>query len=520
MSPHLLSMRLLPMRLRASLITMLVCLGISTLAVPVLAADEAGSFGAEDYVRAPDWVPGSQWEYSDGYGLKVDSRTQTETLFERLDAEGQWFSRQGFLRKNAVSATATRLSVFRTISPESGYALSATTPLTYRREYQSNGELMSHATSWTVEGRDTITVPAGTFDCWIIVWRTRSTQSDWLGFERWWYSPEVEHYVRLEYQYGEGAVGSRVLTRYQIGNPVSVPNMTQDDYGIGQQSIPNQPSLLPDDVTTQNLTDLMEETEGVAEIGPGGEVDAIHAGPAEGQMASTDPTKLGVSNAITVGSETADANSADANLVNADTEMLNSIAAESAFLNEPAAEPETYTDQIDAQTQMANIAPATPAFASSSRVEMEYSEEIDTQTANIEPTMLAISSPDGFEMERPQASTGMGEPSAAAVFSEKEDGPWYVQIASKQDEMGARLYFAEFRRDAADLVSALPGGVYKADLPDMGIYYRVWFGAFASEAFAEALCGEIISRGAECFVRKSASQSATNMMLRAQALLD
>jgi hypothetical protein len=74
-----------------------------------------------------------------------------------------------------------------------------------------------HASSWSVEGRETITVPAGTFDCWIIVWRSRSLRSDWTGFERWWYSPQAQNYVRMEYKYGPDSEGSRVLMRYQIG---------------------------------------------------------------------------------------------------------------------------------------------------------------------------------------------------------------------------------------------------------------------------------------------------------------
>ena len=66
---------------------------------------------------------------------------------------------------------------------------------------------MVHASSWTVEGRETITVPAGTFDCWLIVWRTRSLRSDWTGFERWWYSPQAQNYVRMEYKYGAEPLG-------------------------------------------------------------------------------------------------------------------------------------------------------------------------------------------------------------------------------------------------------------------------------------------------------------------------
>lgn len=168
-------------------------------------------------VQAPDWSVGSEWRYSDGYGLKVTSTGPQGTVFDRLDAPGQWFSRLGFIRKDAASATATRSSIYRTVPDNAGLSLSAAAPLTFQREYMSNGKLMVHASSWTVEGRETITVPAGTFDCWLIVWRTRSLRSDWTGFERWWYSPQAQNFVRMEYKYGAEPLGSRVLMRYHLG---------------------------------------------------------------------------------------------------------------------------------------------------------------------------------------------------------------------------------------------------------------------------------------------------------------
>jgi hypothetical protein len=175
------------------------------------------SVPAATVVPAPDWSVGSEWRYSDGYGLKVTSTGPQGTVFDRLDAPGQWFSRLGFIRKDAASGTATRNSIYRTVPDNAGLSLSAAAPLTFQREYMSNGKLMVHASSWTLEGRETITVPAGTFDCWLIVWRTRSLRSDWTGFERWWYSPLAQSYVRMEYKYGSEPLGSRVLMRYHLG---------------------------------------------------------------------------------------------------------------------------------------------------------------------------------------------------------------------------------------------------------------------------------------------------------------
>jgi hypothetical protein len=57
--------------------------------------------------------------------------------------------------------------------------------------------------------------------------RARSLTDDWTGFERWWYSPQVKNYVRMEYQYGS-VTGSRVLTHYTLVAPnAAVPLTTK-----------------------------------------------------------------------------------------------------------------------------------------------------------------------------------------------------------------------------------------------------------------------------------------------------
>jgi hypothetical protein len=205
------------MRLRRILMTavLLACSGAGAMAAPA----PSGNPENPAIVAAPQWHAGSSWEYSDGYAIRVASTDSSATVFQRLDAPSQWFSMHGFLRQDAASPTAKRQTIYRTVPPSAGEALKASESLTFQREYLSNEKLMVHATSWTVEGRERITVPAGTFDCWIIVWRARSLKSNWTGFERWWYSPEAQHYVRLEYKYGAMATASRVLMRYHLAAP-------------------------------------------------------------------------------------------------------------------------------------------------------------------------------------------------------------------------------------------------------------------------------------------------------------
>ena len=59
--------------------------------------------------------------------------------------------RDGFIRTDSTSATATRKAIYRTVPDNAGQSLSAAKPLTFQREYLNNGKLMVHASSWTVE---------------------------------------------------------------------------------------------------------------------------------------------------------------------------------------------------------------------------------------------------------------------------------------------------------------------------------------------------------------------------------
>lgn len=205
-------------------------------------------------VSAPDWRVGDQWTYSDGYGLTVMQAENGLTVFQRTDEPEQWFSRKGFLRQDAQSATTLRSVVYRSIPVTQAAVLQGGDPLVFTREFTTKGATLVHSTSWVVEGRDTISVPAGDFDCYVMVMRTRNAETGWTGFERWWYAPKVRHYVRMEYRYGDKPVASRVLTQYTpngayvAGAPVPAveqvkltnvrPPLTQDGAKFGAYPTP------------------------------------------------------------------------------------------------------------------------------------------------------------------------------------------------------------------------------------------------------------------------------------------
>lgn len=170
-------------------------------------------------IPAPQWKVGDSWTYSDGYGMKVTGVNADGTAeFRRLDDADQWFVRRGFFTEESQSRTVRRRVIFRTSDPMDLLATGINQPVSFVREYMRNDELVRHRTSWVIEGREKITVPAGTFDCWVIVMRTQSLDSNWRGFERWYYNPEARNYIRLEYKYGEAPNGSRVLMEYKLAS--------------------------------------------------------------------------------------------------------------------------------------------------------------------------------------------------------------------------------------------------------------------------------------------------------------
>ncbi|CAK0773553.1 hypothetical protein CCP3SC1_60067 [Gammaproteobacteria bacterium] len=168
---------------------------------------------------APTWRVDDTWRYSDGYELRVSAVQGSDTTFQRVDTLDEWLVRRGLFKVRSKQGNVYREVIYRTKDPEELFPLAVNKQVVFSEEYLRAGELIRRNTSWTVEGREIIQVPAGTFNCWILVMRTRGVQSDWTGSERWWYSPEVKHYVRLEYRYGTEPAGARVLMSYNLAKP-------------------------------------------------------------------------------------------------------------------------------------------------------------------------------------------------------------------------------------------------------------------------------------------------------------
>lgn len=167
----------------------------------------------------PRYRVGDQWQWSDGYGLKVTQVNGDIATMQRTDAPDQWQKRQTLFKIESQSQDVHRQRIYTDRDPAQLFPLESGKTVVFRREYLANKQLRTHRTSWRVDGRERITVPAGTFLCWILSRRSRSLGSEWTSYERWWYCPQIKNYARLEYQYGEQASGSRVLMTYKLSMP-------------------------------------------------------------------------------------------------------------------------------------------------------------------------------------------------------------------------------------------------------------------------------------------------------------
>ena len=181
--------------------------------VAAVAESEATATNAFD--GPPQWPLGRSWEYSDGYGLRVIEADGNRVVLERTDKDDSWVRRDGLFKVDSLDDGVRRQVIYRSPNPATLFPLAVGKSVSFIREYLKEKKLRVHKTSWSVVGRETIEVPAGVFDCWVLVWDTRSQKSNWSGYEKWWYSPKVSNYVRLEYRYGKAPNLSRVLMSYQ-----------------------------------------------------------------------------------------------------------------------------------------------------------------------------------------------------------------------------------------------------------------------------------------------------------------
>ena len=76
-----------------------------------------------------------------------------------------------------------------------------------------------------------------------------------------------------------------------------------------------------------------------------------------------------------------------------------------------------------------------------------------------------------------------------------------VQVGAHRDQDRARTRLSQMREYYGAFISKLPSGTASADRDEDGTIHRAWLGGYASRDPADALCEQLKSAGAECFVR-------------------
>jgi hypothetical protein len=175
------------------------------------------------------WHTGDEWLYSDGYSLFVSSidKKTGDARLSRGFGNG-WLERDGLFKNRSQTNDVVRQVIFRSKDPASLFPLKVGNSISFKREFLhgkktlegekirrlENKHLRVHQSSWTVTGKERVSVPAGSFDCWVLEYKTNSKISGWKGYEKWWYSPKVGNYVRMEFKYGKKPASSRVLMEF------------------------------------------------------------------------------------------------------------------------------------------------------------------------------------------------------------------------------------------------------------------------------------------------------------------
>ncbi|MEX2201662.1 MAG: SPOR domain-containing protein, partial [Dongiaceae bacterium] len=80
-------------------------------------------------------------------------------------------------------------------------------------------------------------------------------------------------------------------------------------------------------------------------------------------------------------------------------------------------------------------------------------------------------------------------------------GSYRVQLAAVRSEADARTTWAQLQQKLPELLGSLSLHIEQIDLGgDKGIFYRVQATPLADHSSAQALCGNLASRGQDCLV--------------------
>jgi cell division septation protein DedD len=89
---------------------------------------------------------------------------------------------------------------------------------------------------------------------------------------------------------------------------------------------------------------------------------------------------------------------------------------------------------------------------------------------------------------------------AASVAPAKPEGRFRVQVGMVRTEAEAQAIAAKVRREHATALAAREPQIDQAVVGNMGSFYRVRVGPFATQQDGQAACGKLKSSGLDCLV--------------------
>lgn len=149
------------------------------------------------------------------------------------------------------------------------------------------------------------------------------------------------------------------------------------------------------------------------------------------------------------------------------------------------------------------------------RIPVTVKADMDTEPVPsrvaVKPAPLPVASPAAVQSSprtaasvpvAPQPVAARQPPADPPAATESPDarGPWRVQVAAGRTEEEARFRWSRLMGTHADLLDAAELFIFKADLGDKGVFYRVQIGGFDTRPPAVKFCEQLKARKVECFV--------------------
>ncbi|WP_343564823.1 SPOR domain-containing protein [Kiloniella sp. b19] len=104
--------------------------------------------------------------------------------------------------------------------------------------------------------------------------------------------------------------------------------------------------------------------------------------------------------------------------------------------------------------------------------------------------------------EAPQAAASVPTPAEVAKVVQPSSGQYVVQLASLRTESDARTEWGNLQKKLPKLLGRESMVLEKADIPNVGVRFRLQTGPFPAKAAATEMCQKLKAAGRDCLVKK------------------